>query len=297
MNIRTTFGHIAYARSLLAILSAAALVACGPVHLVAKSDIPQPLIAKIPAGVALYVPTEFSEYVHKEERSGTKWQIDIGKAQSETVTRLVNAMFEQVVPVDSVNAGATHANEIKAILEPSVEEFAFVTPRDAGSPYFAVSIKYRLNVYSPDGKLADSWGFTGYGTAQSEGIIMDDPLIHATSLAMRDAGAKLAVEFREQPMVRDLIPNAEPAASAAAVTNPGADASKPSVAATPQTSVQDSSALPAASEATPNSPISAGASSQNPPTQNPPTQDTAQQNNSSPPANNSETAAPVPQNQ
>jgi len=258
---------------------------------VAKSDIPQPLIAKIPAGVALYVPTEFSEYVHKEERSGTKWQIDIGKAQSETVTRLVNAMFEQVVPVDSVNAGATHANEIKAILEPSVEEFAFVTPRDAGSPYFAVSIKYRLNVYSPDGKLADSWGFTGYGTAQSEGIIMDDPLIHATSLAMRDAGAKLAVEFREQPMVRDLIPNAEPAASTAAVTSPGADAPKPSVTTTPQTSVQDSSALPAASDATPASPSAAGTS-----TQNPPAQDTAQQNSSSPPAN-SDTAAPVPQNQ
>src|SRR3954466_104819 len=128
LNIRTTFGDIAGARVCLAILSAAALVACGPVHLVAKSNIPQPLIAKLPASVALYVPTEFSEYVHKEERSGTKWQIELGKAQTETITRLVNAMFEQVVPVDSVNAGATHASEIKAILEPSVEEFAFVTP-------------------------------------------------------------------------------------------------------------------------------------------------------------------------
>jgi len=38
-------------------LSAAALAACGPVHLVAKSDIPQPLVQKLPAGVALYVPT------------------------------------------------------------------------------------------------------------------------------------------------------------------------------------------------------------------------------------------------
>src|SRR4051812_36489181 len=187
----------------------------------------------MPAGVALYVPTEFSQYVHKEERSGTKWQIEIGKAQTETVTRLVNAMFEQVVPVDSVNAGASHASEIKAILEPSVEEFAFVTPRDAGSPYFAVSIKYRLNVYSPDGKLADSWGFTGYGTAQSQGVIMDDPLIQATSLAMRDAGAKLAVEFREQPMVRDLMPNAESPNTAAGLPNATSQIAKPSVETTP----------------------------------------------------------------
>jgi hypothetical protein len=219
-------------RTCLLILVSAALVACGPVHLVAKSNIPQPLIAKVPAGVALYVPTEFSQYVHKEERSGTKWQIDIGQAQTDTITRLVNAMFEQVVPVDSVNAGAAHANEIKAILEPSVEEFAFVTPRDAGSPYFAVSIKYRLNVYSPDGKLADSWGFTGYGTAQSQGIIMDDPLIQATALAMRDAGAKFAVEFRDQPMVRDLIPNVGPADSTATAATPPVPA-KPGVEATP----------------------------------------------------------------
>jgi hypothetical protein len=95
---------------------------------------------------------------------------------------------------------------VRAILEPSVEEYAFVTPRDAGSPFFAVSIKYRINVYTPDGKLADSWGFTGYGTAPSQGISSDAPLTQATALALRDAGAKLAVEFREQAIVRGLLP-------------------------------------------------------------------------------------------
>jgi hypothetical protein len=233
----------------LLLLAGAALAACGPVHLVAKSNIPTPLIAKMPVGVALYVPTEFSQYVHKEERNGTKWQIDIGRAQTETVTRLINAMFDQVIPVDSVNSGATHANEVRAILEPSVEEFAFVTPRDAGSPYFAVSIKYRVNVYSPDGKLADSWGFTGYGTAPAQGVIMEDPLVEATSLAMRDAGAKLAVEFREQPMVRDLMPGAEPA-NATAATNAVSDVARPSVEAEP--AKQDNA--PTKSESAPNAP-------------------------------------------
>jgi hypothetical protein len=95
---------------------------------------------------------------------------------------------------------------VRAILEPSVEEFAFVTPRDAGSPFFAVSIKYRVNVYLPNGKLADSWGFTGYGTAPAEGLSSAPPLQTATALAMRDAGAKLAVEFREQAIVRGLLP-------------------------------------------------------------------------------------------
>jgi len=289
-------------------LSAAALAACGPVHLVAKSDIPQPLVQKLPAGVALYVPTEFSQYVHKEERSGTKWQIELGKAQTETITRLVNAMFEQVIPVDSVNDATTHANEIKAILEPSVEEFAFVTPRDAGSPYFAVSIKYRLNVYSPDGKLADSWGFTGYGTAQAQGVIMDDPLIHATSLAMRDAGAKFAVEFREQPMVRDLIPNADPESATAAVTKPAADASKTNdTPAKPETTTQDSSTQGSPTEgsstqgsaaplATASPRASPNADSTQPDTTSPPANDNDQRNTAAP-ADASGTAQPVPPNQ
>ena len=207
---------------------------CGPVKLAATSNIPTPLIVKIPVAVALYVPKDFSEYVHKEERWGTKWDVSLGKAQSEGLSRLLTAMFERVVVVDSVNAGAALGPEIRAILEPSVEEYAFVTPRDAGSPFYAVSIKYRVNVYSPDGRLADSWGFTGYGTSQSEGMSSSTPMAAATALALRDAGAKLAVEFREQAIVRGLLPES------AVQDNPAAPAATPAPATqqTPTPEVQ-----------------------------------------------------------
>ena len=192
---------------LLGALALVALAGCGPVRLVANTNIPTPLVVKLPIAVALFVPKEFSTYVHNEERWSTDWHVELGKAQTEGITRLMNAMFERVIAVDSVGAGQTHADSgVKAILEPSVEEFAFVTPRDAGSPFFAVSIKYRVNIYLPNGKLADSWGFTGYGTAPAEGLSSAPPLQTATALAMRDAGAKLAVEFREQATVRGLLP-------------------------------------------------------------------------------------------
>jgi hypothetical protein len=199
------------------------IAGCGPVRLMANTNIPTPLIVKIPVGVALFVPKEFAEYEHTEERWSTKWQVNLGKAQTEGITRLMNAMFERVVTVDSINAGAQLGSDIRAILEPSIEEYAFVTPRDAGSPFFAVSIKYRVNVYLPDGKLADSWGFTGYGTSPSQGLSSQTPLAMATALAMRDAGAKLAVEFREQAIVRGLLPASEsvdatPAAAPATAT-------------------------------------------------------------------------------
>lgn len=179
---------------------------CGANKLVATTNIPVPLVVKVPVTVALHVPKEFTQYVHTEKRWSTDWSMDLGKAQSEGLIRLVTAMFDRVVLVDSIANGAPAGQDIRAILEPSVEEYAFVTPRDAGSPFYAVSVKYRMNVYSPDGKLADSWGFTGYGTSPSEGLSSTAPLTRATALAMRDAGAKLAVEFREQAIVRGLLP-------------------------------------------------------------------------------------------
>jgi hypothetical protein len=198
------------------------LAGCGPVKLVANTNIPPPLVMKVPLGVALFIPTEFSSYVHKEESWSTKWQIELGQAQTDGITRLMNSMFERVVTVDSVNAGAQVPGGVAAILEPSIEEYAFVTPRDAGSPFYAVSIKYRVNVYMPDGKLADSWGFTGYGTSPSQGLSSEAPLHAATALAMRDAGAKLAVEFREQPVMRGLLPGGQTADTPPTETPPAA---------------------------------------------------------------------------
>jgi hypothetical protein len=209
------------------------LAGCGPVKLVASTNIPQPLVVKIPIGVALFIPSEFSSYVHQEERWSTKWHVELGKAQSEGITRLMNAMFERVVPVDSVTAGTQVPGGVAAILEPSIEEYAFVTPRDAGSPFYAVSIKYRVNVYMPDGKLADSWGFTGYGTAPSQGLSSEAPLSIATSLAMRDAGAKLAVEFREQAVMRSLLPESDTADSAASAGTRAAPGAAPAVTTSP----------------------------------------------------------------
>jgi hypothetical protein len=233
-------------------LSALALVTvagCGPIRLIANTNIPTPLVVKMPIAVALFIPKDFSTYVHNEERWSTDWHVDLGKAQSDGITRLMNALFERVVQVESVSAGQTHADGgVRAILEPSIEEFAFVTPRDAGSPFFAVSIKYRVNIYLPDGKLADSWGFTGYGTAPAEGLSSAPPLQTATALAMRDAGAKLAVEFREQATVRGLLPEGPTADTLVKpVPEPSAPANTqqpaPAAPATPggQTEEEDSS--------------------------------------------------------
>ena len=181
-------------------LALVALAGCGPVKLVANTNIPTPLVVKIPIAVALFIPKEFSTYVHNEERWSTDWHVELGKAQTDGITRL-DERDVRARDCGRQRRRRTDAadNGVRAILEPSVEEFAFVTPRDAGSPFFAVSIKYRVNVYLPNGKLADSWGFTGYGTAPAEGLSSAPPLQTATALAMRDAGRSSPWNFASRP--------------------------------------------------------------------------------------------------
>ncbi len=185
----------------------AALGGCSTMKLEARPNIPQPVVAHIPVAVGLYMPLEFSTYTFKGERYGFNWEVALGAAQSEGLGRLLTAMFERVVPVDNVTTALQKDPGIRAVLEPMVEEYSFVTPRDAGTPFYAVSIKYRVSVYTPDGRLAESWPFTGYGIVPSTGMSAQKPLARATALAMRDAGAKLVVEFRDQAIIRGLLPD------------------------------------------------------------------------------------------
>jgi len=183
------------------------LAACGTTQFEAQTVIPTPLITQIPIVVGVYITPEFREQVHREERDGGDIAIAVGKAQTDGFLRLLNAMFIRVVPVSSVAAGAATDPEMRGVLEPVLEEFSFITPADTGTSLYAVSLKYRVNAYRPSGELIDSWTFTGYGAEPSMGLPTQGKpaLQRATAHAMRDAGTKLAVEFREQAIVRGLI--------------------------------------------------------------------------------------------
>jgi hypothetical protein len=185
----------------------ALLAGCGATQVAVQQVMPAPLVTRIPVVVGLHVPPAFREAVHREERDGSEFVIEIGKAQTDGFERLMNAMFTRVVPVASVEAGAATDPQIRGVLEPVLTELSFVTPRDTGTPVYAVSLKYRINAYTPSGQPADSWTFTGYGAQPGSQMPGQGRTLlqQAAALAMRDAGAKLAVEFREQAIVRGLI--------------------------------------------------------------------------------------------
>ena len=185
----------------------ALLAGCGTTEFEARPAIPAPLVEKIPVVIGVYMAPEFRDKVYREEREGADVAIALGKAQTEGFMRLLDAMFLRVVPVTSTDAGARTDPAIRGVLEPVLEDVAFVTPTDSGADVYAVSLKYRVSGYKPDGQFTDSWTFTGYGAAAVSNMlgIGTDALQKATQLAMRDAGARLATELSEQAIVRGLL--------------------------------------------------------------------------------------------
>jgi hypothetical protein len=189
--------------------------ACAPTRFEASSDIPQPLLERIPVVVGMHLPQEFREKVYEEKREqgGGEYVIGLGKAQTAGFTRILNAMFERVVEVSSPAAAAATDAAIRGVLEPALDEVAFVTPADSGTSTYAVSLRYSVRLYSPQGELVESWTFTGYGSQPASMFPGkgDEALAAATRLALRDAGTKLAAEFRDQAIARGLLPSSQPA--------------------------------------------------------------------------------------
>lgn len=210
-------------RCWLAALAAAAVALAGcTMQFEAESSIPAPLVEKIPVVVGVYLSPEFRTRVYNEDREGGDYNISIGKAQSEGFMRLMDALFEQAIPVDATDAGARTDPRIRGVIEPVLEDFAFVTPSDSGSGAYAVSLRYKVTGYRPDGQVVDSWTFTGYGAAKNEGLLPsgEEALRKAVRLALRDAGAKLATELRDQAVVRGLLPTSDAAPVQVEVTPP-----------------------------------------------------------------------------
>ena len=188
------------------------LSGCGPTKFEVELNVPPPLVSRIPIVVGVYVPEEFRTRVYEEKRRDYSISVSIGKAQSDGYVRLMNAMFLRAVPVQGTTAASVTDPEMRAIFEPVLEDFSFITPRDSNAPVYAVSVKYRINGYNRAGQIFDSWTFTGYGSVESStmGLKGTSALKAATGLAMRDAAAKLAAEFREQAIVRGLLPSDAP---------------------------------------------------------------------------------------
>lgn len=199
-------------------LALALLAGCTETKLAAQSQLPPPLIDKVPARVGIYYSKEFREFVHKETRSEIDYEITLGPAHVQNLDWLLKAMFTEVVPVDDPTQVRDLKPPLVMVLEPRFEEYSFLTPKDVAGEAFIVTIRYLLTVYDGNGGRVDAFTFTGYGREKAHTLASKEPLQIATQRAMRDAGAKVATEFTDQESVRLLLRNPSELLAPPAVT-------------------------------------------------------------------------------
>jgi hypothetical protein len=195
-------------RTAVAVLVLAMTAGCTATRLTTEAQLPPPLIEKLPMRIGIYYSKEFREYVHRETRGTIEYEIGLGAAHVTNIDWLLKAMFTDVVQVeDPTKIGGSHPPFV-FVLEPKFEEYSFLTPKDVAGEAFIVTIRYLLTLYDGGGARVDSFTLTGYGREKARTLASKEPLAVATQRAMRDAGAKVAVELTEQESVRLLIRNA-----------------------------------------------------------------------------------------
>jgi hypothetical protein len=124
--------------------------------------------------------------------------------------RIFSSMFSQVteIPVFDLPEGDELDKKpivlpagLDALLVPELLKYGFLTPQISGLDFFSASIHYRLRVYDRDGNLAVNWMIVGYGKSPDKVLGGGKALEQATTLAIRDAGARIAIETRQHPAV------------------------------------------------------------------------------------------------
>ena len=157
-----------------------------------------PTVVSKPKAVkaAIVFTDEFKTYVATPNRTTS---IDLGSAQTELLSNAFAGLFRDVEFV-STAADVTLQNAL--VITPSVQEVQVSTPSDTYLNVYEVWIKYSLDIQTTNGDQVDSWFMPAYGkTPDSFMLSKTNAIEEAAVIALRDAGAKLLLDFYRIPSV------------------------------------------------------------------------------------------------
>lgn len=187
-------------------LAALALCAgCSKVIVRPEGELPRALVVAAPAKVAVVVTPETANYTHKESRASVDYEAQLGAAHKHLVEQIFQAEFKDAKIFDSVDAARLEPG-ILAIFEPRIEQFSFANAKETGGVYCAVTIRYQIGIFAPDGTQVDTLTLTGYGSGPAPEIGNgEDELATAGFAAMRDAAAKFLTQFPTLDVAKPLL--------------------------------------------------------------------------------------------
>lgn len=178
---------------------------CAKVILRPEGELPRPLIVKTPAKVGVVVTPETGNYVHKESRASVDYEAQLGDSHKQIVNEIFRAEFTEAKLFESVDAARLEPG-LHAIFEPRIEQFSFANAKETGGIYCAVTIRYQIRIYAPNGELVDNLTLTGYGSGPAPKIGNgEEELGIAGYAAMRDAAAKFLTQFPQLEVAKPLL--------------------------------------------------------------------------------------------
>ena len=158
-----------------------------------ESEIPTPVIDRMPVKMGVFFQDELRNYV-SEENSDERpnWKIESGSSHVALFEQLLSSMFEEIKEVAGTGADST----VDAVLAPNVAEMQFALPAETKTDFYEAWVKYNMELFNQDGSHIANWSVTGYGKSSTEFMkSRDKGLNAAVNQALRDAGAKFALGF------------------------------------------------------------------------------------------------------
>jgi hypothetical protein len=178
------------------LLGTAALVCGCTANVRVQEEFPEVVAEPRELSAVIVMDEEFRSY-QGEPNENTR--IDIGSAQVDLFTKAFRGLFAQVEVVSSRKVAGPG---VDLVIIPSVREVQLSTPTDSYLNVYEVWIKYDLAIETADGVPIDSWFLPAYGkTPYSYMLSWSSAIEEASIIALRDAGAKLMLDFFRIPAI------------------------------------------------------------------------------------------------
>ena len=170
---------------------------------VVEGTVPTPLVSIIPARMGVYYSDEFRRFKHEEVfRDSGGWSIDLGKQNLRFFQNLTKSLFAGIQEVHQPPLTTEEMRNLDGVFIPTIEKYGFLTPTISGLKFYSASIEYRVAMYDKKGTKIGDWNIVGYGKSEGGLFSSDDAINEATVLAIRDGGARIAIELIDQPAVQ-----------------------------------------------------------------------------------------------